>query len=56
MPLEFINLNSPPVLAANCDNGKAMWKEKWHWTSLERSIKNNNIELRRKQWQNGNQI
>ena len=24
MPLEFINLNFPPVVAVNCDNGKAM--------------------------------
>ena len=24
MPLEFINLNSPPVVAVNSDNGKAM--------------------------------
>ena len=23
MPLEFINLNSPPVVAVNSDNGKA---------------------------------
>ena len=53
MPLEFINLNSPPVVAVNCDNRKAMGKEKWHKKRLERSSKNNNIELRRKQWQDG---
>ena len=41
MPLEFINLNSPPVVAVNCDNGKAMGKEKWHMTSLGGSTKNN---------------
>ena len=46
---EFINLNSPPVVAVNCDNGKAMGKEKWHRTSLERSTKNNNMELGQKQ-------
>ena len=49
MPLEFIDLNSPPVVAVNCDNGEAMGKEKWHKMSLERSTKNNNIELGRKQ-------
>ena len=56
MPLEFINLNSPPVVAVNCDNRKAMGKEKWHKKRLERSSKNDNIELRRKQWQDGIQI
>ena len=49
MPFEFNDLNSPPVVAVNCDNGKAMGKEKWHRTSLERSTKNNNMELGRKQ-------
>ena len=48
MPLEFINLGSPPVVAVNCDNVKATGKEKCHRTSLERSVKNN-IELGRKQ-------
>ena len=42
MLLEFINLNSPPAVAVNCDNRKAMRKEKWHGTRLERSTKNNN--------------
>ena len=28
MPLEFIDLNSPPVFAVNCDNQKVMGKEK----------------------------
>ena len=56
MPLEFIKLNSPPVVAVNCDNRKAMGKEKWHGVSLERSTKNTNIELGRKKWQIGNQI
>ena len=27
MPLEFIDLNSPPVVAVNCDNQKAMGKK-----------------------------
>ena len=27
MPLDIINLNSPPVVAVNCDNRKAMGKE-----------------------------
>ena len=49
MPLEFINLNFPPVVSVNCDNRKAMGKEKWYRKRLERSSKNNNIELRRKQ-------
>ena len=49
MSLEFINLNSPPVVSVNCENGKAMGKEKWHRRSLERSTKNDNIELGQKQ-------
>ena len=49
MPLEFINLNFPPVVAVNCEKRKAIGKEKWHRTRLERSTKNNNIESRRKQ-------
>ena len=28
MPLEFIDLNPPPVVAVNCLNRKAMGKEK----------------------------
>ena len=35
MPLEFINFNSPPVVAVNCDNRKAMGKEKWHKKRLK---------------------
>ena len=27
MPLEFIDLNSPPVATVNCDNQKAMGKK-----------------------------
>ena len=49
MPLAFINLYSPPIVAVNCDNRKAMGKEKWHRMSLERSTKNNNMELGQKQ-------
>ena len=56
MPLEFIYLNSPPVVAVNCDNRKAMGKEKWHKTKFEKSTKNDSIEFRKKTWQNGNQI
>ena len=57
MPLELIYLNSPPVVAVNCDNRKAMGKEKWHKTKFEKSTKNDSIEFRkRKTWQNGNQI
>ena len=67
MPLEFIYLNSPPVVAVNCDNRKAMGKEKWHKVKFEKSTKNDSIEFRkqkkqtnkqtnRKKGQNGNQI
>ena len=48
MLLEFIYLNSPPVVAVNCDNRKAMGKEKWHKTKFEKSTKNNSIEFRKK--------
>ena len=48
MPLDIINLNSPPVVAVNCDNRKAMGKEQWHRKSLEKSTKNDNIELKKK--------
>ena len=46
MPLEFIYLNSPPVVAVNCDNRKAMGKEKWHKAKFEKSTKNDSIEFR----------
>ena len=52
MPLKFIYLNFPPVVAVNCDSRKAMGKEKWHKTKFEKSTKNDSIE---KKWQNGNQ-
>ena len=47
MPLEFIYLNSPPVLAVNFDNRKAMGKEKWHKIKFEKYTKNDSIELRK---------
>ena len=46
MLLEFIYLNSPPVVAVNCDNRKAMGKEKWHKVKFEKSTKNDSIEFR----------
>ena len=48
MPLEFIYLNSPPVAAVNCENRKAMGKEKWHKGKFEKSTKNDSIEFRKK--------
>ena len=48
MPLEFIYLSSPPVVAVNCDNQKTMGKEKWHKTKFEKSTKNDSIEFRKK--------
>ena len=47
MSLEFIDLNSPAVVAVNCDNRKAMRKEKWYRTRFEKSTKNDNIEFRK---------
>ena len=47
MPLEFIDLNSLPVVAVNCDNRKAMGKEKLHRTRLEKSTKNDNMEFKK---------
>ena len=47
MALEFIYLNSPPVVAVNCDNRKAMGKEKWHKIKFEKSRKNDSIEFRK---------
>ena len=46
MPLELIYLNSPPVVAVNCDNRKAMGKEKWHKVKFEKSTKDDSIEFR----------
>ena len=48
MPLEFIDLNSAPVTTVNSDNRKATGKEKWHRTRIKKSIKNDNIEFRKK--------
>ena len=48
MPLKFIDLNSTPAVAVNCDNGKAMGKEKWRWKRFDKSTKNDNIECRKK--------
>ena len=48
MLLEFIDLNSPPVVVVNCDKAKAMGKEKWHRTRLVKSTKNDNIDFRKK--------
>ena len=56
MPLEFIFLNSPPVVAVHCDNRRATGKEKWHKVKFEKSTKNDSIEFRKKKRQNGNQI
>ena len=47
MPLEFIDLNSPPVVAVNCDNRKVIGKEKWHRMRFEKSTKNDKIEFRK---------
>ena len=46
MLLEFIYLNSPPVVAVNCDNRKAMGKEKLHKVKFEKSTENDSIEFR----------
>ena len=62
MPLEFNYLNSPPVVAVNCDHRKAMGKEKWHKVKFGKSTKNDSIEFRKQKTnkqtkrQNGNQI
>ena len=54
MPLEFIYLNSPPVVTVNCDNGKAMGKEKWHKVKFEKSTKNDSIEFREQKTKKNN--
>ena len=48
MPLEFIHMNSHPVVAVNCDNRKAVGNEQWHRTSFGKSTKNDNIKFRKK--------
>ena len=52
MPLELIYLNSPPVVAVNCDNRKAMGKEKWHKVKFEKSTKNDSIRFRKQKQPN----
>ena len=52
MPLKFVYLNSPPVVAVNCDNRKAMGKEKWHKVKFEKSTKNDSIEFREQKTKN----
>ena len=52
MPLEFIYLNFPPVVAVNCDDRKAMRKEKWHKVKFEKSTKNDSIEFREQKTKN----
>ena len=52
MPLQFIYLNSPPVVTVNCDNRKAMGKEKWHKVKFEKSTKNDSIEFRKQKQKN----
>ena len=56
MPLEFIDLNSPPVVAVNCDNKKAMGKEKSHGTRPEKLTKHDNVEIMKKTMTKWNQI
>ena len=47
MPLKFVYLNSPRVVAVNCDNRKAIGKEKWHKVKFEKSTKNDSIQFRK---------
>ena len=58
MPLKLNELNSPPIVAVNCDNQNVMRKEKnGTQRGLENQKQNDNIEFRTKaQWQNGDQI
>ena len=48
VPLDITDLNSPPAVAVNCDNRKAMAKEQWHRKRLEKSTKHDKIELKKK--------
>ena len=48
MPLEFIDWNSSPIVAVNCDNRKAIRKGKWHRRRLTKSRKNDIIDFRKK--------
>ena len=42
-----IHLSYAPVVAVNCDNQKAMEKEKWHKEKFEKSTKNDSIKFRK---------
>ena len=48
MPLEINDLKSPLIVSVNCDNRKAMGKEKWHRMRFEKSTKNDDIDFRKK--------
>ena len=52
MPLEFIYLNSSPVVADNRDNRKAMGKAKQHKVKFEKSTKSDRKEFREQKKQN----
>ena len=55
MPLEFIYLNSPPVVAVTCDKRKGMGKKKWHKVKFEKSTKNDSKEFRKQNERNKKQ-
>ena len=42
-------MNSPRVVAVNCDNRKAIGKEKWHKVKFEKSTKNDSIQFRKQE-------
>ena len=48
IPFEFIDSNSSPAVAVNCDNRKAIGKEKCHRTRFEKSTKNDNLKFSKK--------
>ena len=49
MPLKLNELNSPPIVAVNCDNQNVMRKEKnGTQRGLENQKQNDNIEFRTK--------
>ena len=41
-------MNSPPVVAVNCDNRKSYGERQMDKTKFEKSTKNGSIELRKK--------
>ena len=55
MPLEFIYLNSPPVVAVTFDNQKAMGKQKCHKEMFEKFTKIDSIEFRKQNKRNKKQ-